>query len=89
MDGKLYKWEKEITDHQKATSEFEPVDVVPEQFEPHETNLYARFIHCIRNETPGHPDFYDGMACQKVLDAVDESIQTGRAVSLLPAHEGV
>jgi len=82
IDGKLYKWEKEITDHQKPSSDFVPVDVNSEQFEPHETNLYAAFARCIQTGIQARPDFQDGLICQKVLDAVDDSIRTGRAVSL-------
>ena len=81
MDGKLYKWAKQITDHQTPSSGFEPAHVDPEQFEVCETNIYARFIHCLQTNTTAHPDFYDGVVCQKVLDAVDESIRTGRSVS--------
>lgn len=82
IDGKLYKWEKEITDHQKPSSDFVPVDVNSEQFEPHETNLYAAFARCIQTGIQARPDFQDGLICQKVLNAVDDSIRTGRAVSL-------
>ena len=78
----IYIWEKEITDHQRPASEFVPIDVTPDHFEPHQTNLYATFARCIQTGIPAHPDFEDGLICQKVLDAVDESIQTGRAVSL-------
>ena len=87
IDGKLYQWQKEITDHQRPSSEFQPVNVNPDQFEPHETNIYASFVRCLRTGTPAHPDFHDGMVCQKVLDAVDESIRTGRAVSLVNNHQ--
>jgi len=82
MDGELCKWEKEIVDHQRPSSGFEPVNVDPEQFEPHETDIYASFIRCLQTETPPRPDFYDGVICQKVLDAVDKSIQIGRVVQL-------
>jgi predicted dehydrogenase len=82
MDGKLHKWEKEITDHQKPSSEFVDVDVNSEQFEPHETNLYATFVRCIQTGIHAHPDFHDGLICQKVLDAVDDSIRAGSAVLL-------
>ena len=82
IDGKLYCWQKEITDHQKPSSEFKPVDVNPDQLKPYETNIYASFVHCLQTGTQAHPDFRDGMICQKVLDAVDESIRTGHAVSL-------
>lgn len=83
IDGKLYQWQKEITDHQTPSSEFRLVDVNPEQFETHETNIYVRFIRCLQMGTPARPDFHDGIVCQKVLDAVDRSIRTGCAVSLL------
>ena len=82
IDGKLYKWEKETTDHQRPSSEFVPVHVNPDDFEPYETNLYAAFTRCVRTGTPARPDFRDGLICQSVLDAVDESIQTGQMVSL-------
>jgi len=51
-----------------------------EQFEPHETNIYATFARCLQTGVQAHPDFQDGLICQKVLDAVDNSIGTGRAV---------
>ena len=82
MDGKLFIWRKETTDHQKPSTEFVPVHVNSDGFQPHETNIYACFARCIQTNTPAHPDFYDGLICQKVLDAVDESIRAGRAVSL-------
>jgi len=77
MDDKLYKWSKQITDHQKPSSGFEPVNVNSEQFAAYETNIYACFVRCLQTNTPAHPDFYDGVICQKVLDAVDRSIRTG------------
>ena len=77
MDDKLCKWSKQITDHQKPSSGFEPVNVNPEQFAAYETNIYACFVHCLQTNTPAHPDFYDGVICQKILDAVDRSIRTG------------
>jgi predicted dehydrogenase len=73
-NDKLYVWKKEVIDHQKPSTEFIPLDIG--QFEPYETNLYASFVRCIQNNTQGQPDFYDGLVCQKVLDAVDESIRT-------------
>ncbi|MFC1718693.1 Gfo/Idh/MocA family protein, partial [Candidatus Poribacteria bacterium] len=82
MDGKLCNWQKEITDHQNPSTEFVQVHVDPEQFEPHETNIYAGFVRSVQTDTPTRPDFHDGVVCQKVLDAVDESIRAGRAVSL-------
>jgi predicted dehydrogenase len=82
IGGNLYCWQKEVTDHQKPSTEFSPVPVNPELFEPYETNLYASFARCVRTKTPAHPDFHDGVVCQKVLDAVDESIRTGQTVSL-------
>jgi predicted dehydrogenase len=82
MDGRLHKWEKEITDHQKPSSDFVPVDVNSEQFEPHETNIYATFARCLQTGIQARPDFQDGLICQRVLDAVDDSILTGRAASL-------
>lgn len=82
IDGKVYSWQKEITDHQKPSTEFNPIPANAEQFEPYETNLYATFARCIQTNAPAHPDFHDGVICQKVLDAVDESIRTERAVSL-------
>lgn len=82
MDGKLYNWQKETTDHQRPSSEFKLIDVNPEQFEPYQTNIYASFVRCVQTGIPTNPDFHDGVVCQKVLDAVDESIRTGHAVSL-------
>ncbi len=82
LDGRLHKWGKEITDHQKPSSNFVPVDVDSEQFEPYETNLYATFVRCLQTGIQARPDFHDGLICQKVLDAVDDSIRTGRAVGL-------
>jgi len=82
IDGRLYQWQKEITDHQKPSSEFNPVNVNPDQFKPHETSIYASFVRCLQTGISARPDFHDGVLCQKVLDAVDESIRTGRAVSI-------
>jgi predicted dehydrogenase len=82
MDGKLYKWEKEIIDHQKPASGFEAVDIKPDHFKPYETDIYVKFARCVQTGTQASPDFQDGLICQKVLDAVDNSIQTGSAVHL-------
>ncbi len=82
-DGKLLIWRKEATDHQKPSTEFVPIHVVPDRFQPHETNIYACFARCLQTNTHAPPGFYDGVICQKVLDAVDESIRTGSAVSLV------
>jgi predicted dehydrogenase len=82
MDGKLYKWEKQVTDHQTPSSGFEPINVDPEQFSIYETNIYSCFARCLQTNTSSRPDFYDGLICQKVLDAVDKSIQTGNSVIL-------
>ncbi len=82
MDGKLYNWQKEIIDHQNPSTEFVQICIDPEQFEPHETNIYAGFVRCLQTKTPGRPDFRDGVTCQKILDAVDKSIRSGSAVSL-------
>jgi len=82
IDGKLFSWQKEITDHQKPSTEFVPVHVDSDEFQPHETNIYACFAQCLQTNTPARPDFHDGVICQKVLDAMDESIRIGQAVSL-------
>jgi predicted dehydrogenase len=87
IDGKLYNWQKETTDHQKPSTEFNPIHVDPESFKPHEANIYAAFAHSIQTNTPTHPDFSDGLICQKVLDGVDESIRTGQVVSLEPIRK--
>lgn len=79
-NGVLYRWDKEIVDHQKPLSEFQIVDVNEEHFKPYEIDNYRNFIHCIREGAPPSPNFHDGIICQKVLDAVDESIRTGGIV---------
>lgn len=74
-NDKLYIWKKEVIDHQKPSTEFLPLDI--DQFKLYESSLYANFVRCIQTNTHGRPDFYDGLICQKVLDALDESIRSG------------
>lgn len=83
VDGELYRWDKVLVDHQKPSSEFQRVDVNQEQFKPYEINIYKNFVHCIHTNTQPRPDFYDGVVCQRVLDAVDESIRTGHIVYII------
>ena len=37
----------------------------------------ADFLQAIESGKPVHPDFYDGMRCQQVLDAVGKSAEKG------------
>jgi predicted dehydrogenase len=46
----------------------------------------ADFLIAVGERTPVHPDFYDGLRCQQVLDAVAESSASGRWVDI-PAGE--
>jgi len=40
------------------------------------------FIEAIANDTDTSPDFYDGVKCQQVLEAVDLSIERGKWVEV-------
>ena len=41
-------------------------------------HLVARLLTAISQNEPGFPNFYDGLQCQRVLDAVTTSAQTGQ-----------
>jgi predicted dehydrogenase len=41
-------------------------------------------ITAIAGNTPVYPDFYDGLKCQVVLDAVKESIEKEKWVAIIP-----
>jgi predicted dehydrogenase len=40
------------------------------------------FLVAVDSNTPAHPDFYDGLRCQQVLDAVVESAEQGKWVTI-------
>jgi predicted dehydrogenase len=45
-------------------------------------HLVSDFVTAIANDTPVYPNFYDGLKCQFVLDAVESSIQKGRWIPI-------
>lgn len=42
------------------------------------THLVAQLITAVGNDEPTYPDFFDGLQCQLVLDAVSESARTNQ-----------
>ena len=46
-------------------------------------HMVAHLMKSISEEQPVYPNFYDGLQCQRVLDAVSTSSQTGQWQSLL------
>lgn len=45
-------------------------------------HLFSDFVTAIAKDTPVYPNFYDGLQCQLVLDAVTSSIQKRRWISI-------
>jgi len=45
-------------------------------------HLVSDFVTAIAKDTPVYPNFYDGLKCQFVLDAVSSSIEKGRWIQI-------
>ncbi len=64
---------------------FTEVEVPREYRNVHEI---ATFVQAVMAGTPVEPSFLDGLRCQELLDAVLESAETGRRITLSSLQEG-
>jgi predicted dehydrogenase len=53
---------------------------VPREYE--DVDEIATFVQAVKAGTPVEPSFLDGLRCQELLDAVLESAETGRRMTL-------